>query len=112
VRQWREAQGSRCRIPDRSSPPPQGRHPGPDREVQVEPGAEDPAAQGQGDHGAVRRAEDARGGAGPGLRQPVRGVNRGFAALDAELQAQLLRYLEELRRWNKAYNLTAIRAPG
>ncbi|QHS10400.1 16S rRNA (guanine(527)-N(7))-methyltransferase RsmG [Sinimarinibacterium sp. NLF-5-8] len=42
-------------------------------------------------------------------------LDRGLTALDlslaASVQAQLLRYIDELRRWNAAYNLTAVRDP-
>lgn len=43
-------------------------------------------------------------------------LERGLRSMKIELadaaQLQLLRYLDEMARWNKAYNLTAIRAPG
>lgn len=43
-------------------------------------------------------------------------LERGLRSMKVELpdsaQLQLLRYLDELARWNKAYNLTAIRAAG
>lgn len=42
-------------------------------------------------------------------------LDNGLAALrlelSAEARAQLLRYLDEMTRWNTAYNLTAIRTP-
>ncbi|NGY05645.1 16S rRNA (guanine(527)-N(7))-methyltransferase RsmG [Solimonas terrae] len=41
-----------------------------------------------------------------------RGLRSIKLELPAEAQAQLLRYLDEMSRWNSAYNLTAIRAPG
>ncbi|HET8882387.1 MAG TPA: 16S rRNA (guanine(527)-N(7))-methyltransferase RsmG [Solimonas sp.] len=43
-------------------------------------------------------------------------LERGLRSIDLDLpaaaQARLLRYLDEMARWNTAYNLTAIRAPG
>ena len=41
-------------------------------------------------------------------------LRAGLAALglDAGFSAKLMAYLELLMRWNKAYNLTAIREPG
>lgn len=44
-------------------------------------------------------------------RQLRQGIAELGVELPAEAPAQLLRYLDELSRWNSAYNLTAIRTP-
>lgn len=56
-------------------------------------------------------------GAGAGVvsaaldAQLAQGAQALGLALDAPVRAQLLAYLDELGKWNSAYNLTAIRTP-
>jgi 16S rRNA (guanine527-N7)-methyltransferase len=53
--------------------------------------------------------------AGPARRIPAEELDRGLDALGLDLPAAarstLLRYIELLARWNRAYNLTAVRDP-
>ena len=50
-----------------------------------------------------------------GEQQLARGLSQGLLALGLELspdiQQQLLRFIQLLAKWNKAYNLTAVRDP-
>lgn len=49
----------------------------------------------------------------PGLKQRLAsGVETLGLCLDDDRQAALLAFLDELRRWNRSYNLTAVRDPG
>ena len=50
-------------------------------------------------------------GAGPG-RQLDDGLSQLGLSLSGRARAQLLHYLDLLQKWNRVYNLTAIRQPG
>lgn len=56
------------------------------------------------------RALDVCGNPTP-RRRTARGADEPGVALDADKQRQLLAYLALLIKWNKAYNLTAVRDP-
>lgn len=45
-------------------------------------------------------------------RQLAQGVKQLGVALPADAQTRLLRYLALLQKWNRVYNLTAVREPG
>ena len=44
-------------------------------------------------------------------KELAQGINELGLDIPAQVQQDLLRYLELLRKWNKVYNLTAIRDP-
>jgi len=46
-----------------------------------------------------------------GPQQLIEGAARLGVALEAEQAATMLRLLEELARWNRSYNLTAVTTP-
>src|SRR5690606_453967 len=59
---------------------------------------------------ACMNAATPRPGSDPALRQALQDGLRAFS-LDESLATPLLEYLSLLARWNRTYNLTAVREP-